>query len=319
MKKLELKKLKESNELQAKQIVQLEGQLREAQKNFTVSDDSPSTNKKPIYDTTSELSDKIDELTAKFDYFKSRFETNESKCKNCPCQSGKDNAVNVDDGEHPEKPNHVTPNFMCDRCSYVAFHNRDLNRHKHVMHKIPFNCFRCGSEFDDKSSLLLHIKTNHRPSKYFYPTNPEKKEVTQTPVFCHFFNNDKECHYKEKCKFLHKTSPQCRRKNMCNRTNCMYQHNTQDNTEDKIKTKEKFEKSMKEVDEELSASLDEYYKRREIETKSLETKKPSKDENSANERLEEKSPEEIDKPSEDREVWTENEKISQRLHEIFFS
>ena len=59
---------------------------------------------------------------------------------------------------------------MCDRCSYVAFHNRDLNRHKHVMHKIPFNCFRCGSEFDDKSSLLLHIKTNHRPSKYFYPT-----------------------------------------------------------------------------------------------------------------------------------------------------
>ena len=169
MKEQELNKLKESNKLQAKQIVQLEEQLGEAQKFVTVSEDSHSTNEKPIYNT-SELTDKIDELTAKFNYFKSGFETNESKCKNCPCQSGKDNAVNVDEGEHAEKPNHVTPNFMCDRCSYVAIHNRDLNRHKHVMHKIPLNCFRCGSEFDDKSGLLLHIKANYRPSRYFYST-----------------------------------------------------------------------------------------------------------------------------------------------------
>ena len=85
-----------------------------------------------------------------------------------------------------------------------------------------------------------------------------------------------------------------------------------------------------------------------FDEKSLETEKPSKDENSANERLEEKSPEEIDKPSEDensskkKSVFAEDlenetsssedppedededsleyrEKISQRMHDIFFS
>ena len=316
MKEHELNKLKESNELQAKQIVQLEEQLGEAQKFVTVSEDSHSTNEKPIYNT-SELTDKIDELTAKFDYFKSSFETNESKCKNCPCQSGKDNAVNVDDGEHPEKPNHVTPNFMCDRCSYVAFHNRDLNRHKHVMHKIPFNCFRCGSEFDDKSSLLLHIKTNHRPSKYFYPTNPEKKEVTQTPIFCHFFNNDKECHYKEKCKFLHKTSPQCRRKNMCNRKNCMYRHNIQENTEDKTKSVNKPDENEKlqenSSENEVKTSSDEESSNKKLEEKSYgeigtEINKSLEDETSSSE-----DPTEDGESEEYKEYW---ERKSKELHEV---
>ena len=153
-----------------------------------------------------------------------------------------------------------------------------------------------------------------------HPKNPEinpetkKKEVTQTPIFCHFFNNDKECHYKKKCKFLHQQSPQCRRKASCTRKNCMYRHNS---TEDKTKNDNKPDENEK------------------LQENSSENKvKTSSGEKSSNQKLEEKSYGEIwtemdksledetsssEDPPEDEDSLEYREKMSQRLHDIFFS
>ena len=219
-----------------------------------------------------------------------------------------------------------------------------------------------------------------------HPIKPENKEVTQTPIFCHFFNNDKECRYKEKCKFLHKTSPQCRRKNMCNRTNCMYRHNnglenvtnseinsnTEKNDQENIyvtkdigtvydvekrleKLQERFNNNpsliqnvevmedfnilMKLIDEETNPTeeINKPDENEKLQENSSENEvKTSSDEESSNKKLEEKSYGEIwtemdkslenetssseDPPEdEDEDSLEYREKMSQRLHDIFFS
>ena len=47
-------------------------------------------------------------------------------------------------------------------------------------------------------------------------------------IFCHFWNNDKECPYDDQCIFAHEDSPECKFGNGCERIMCMFQHEEND-------------------------------------------------------------------------------------------
>ena len=64
-------------------------------------------------------------------------------------------------------------------------------------------------------------------------------------LYCHYFNNDKDCPYDDVCIFLHEDSEECKFGNMCERTLCMYKHKSRNGEEIKPvleKLEEAFEK-----------------------------------------------------------------------------
>ena len=52
----------------------------------------------------------------------------------------------------------------CNLCSYKAYNENDLRRHKNVMHGEPLICYKCKSTFMIRAELLSHIKKYHRSS-----------------------------------------------------------------------------------------------------------------------------------------------------------
>ena len=57
-------------------------------------------------------------------------------------------------------------------------------------------------------------------------------------IYCHYFNNDKECPFKNECIFAHLTTKDCMFGNECERMYCMFMHDThfqdnEDESEDK--------------------------------------------------------------------------------------
>ena len=51
-------------------------------------------------------------------------------------------------------------------------------------------------------------------------------------MFCHYYNNDKECPYDDQCIFAHEESPDCKFGKGCERIKCMFQHEESDESED---------------------------------------------------------------------------------------
>ena len=81
-----------------------------------------------------------------------------------------------------------------------------LNAHKKVHEK--YACEKCEKSFQYESIKDIHNKVTHNNVK----------------LFCHYYNNDKECPNDQECVFLHEVSGPCRYMEICERENCMYQH-----------------------------------------------------------------------------------------------
>ena len=96
--------------------------------------------------------------------------------------------------------------FVCTKCERVFDENWKLNAHmkKHREHPCQF----CEKSFKFKDILEKHVKITHESYK----------------LYCHFYNNEKECPFKEDCIFLHEDSSQCRYEKLCERTYCMHKH-----------------------------------------------------------------------------------------------
>ena len=67
--------------------------------------------------------------------------------------------------------------------------------------------------------FLEHLETVPVPQ-------PESQTISKTlyRIYCHYFNNDKECPFEEiGCKFKHNISPPCKSEG-CNNLLCQYRH-----------------------------------------------------------------------------------------------
>ena len=51
-------------------------------------------------------------------------------------------------------------------------------------------------------------------------------------LYCHYYNNNKECPYDEVCIFEHEESESCRYGKGCEREMCMYTHDDEDESDD---------------------------------------------------------------------------------------
>ena len=57
-----------------------------------------------------------------------------------------------------------------------------------------FECDECDKVFKHETNLEKHKKAVHE----------------DVELFCHFFNNDKDCPYQEECIFMHEESEVCK-------------------------------------------------------------------------------------------------------------
>ena len=95
-------------------------------------------------------------------------------------------------------------------CEKIFNQEWKLNAHKKG--HIKYTCDQCEKGFQYESIKDIHTKVTHINAK----------------LFCHFYNNDKECPKEQECVFLHKTSGPCRYMEKCERENCMYEHHSVD-------------------------------------------------------------------------------------------
>ena len=79
---------------------------------------------------------------------------------------------------------------------------------KHNKTHKKFECDDCDSIFKREGTLEKHVQAAH-------------EDVT---LFCHYFNNGKDCPYEDECIFVHEESDVCKFGNGCERLLCMYQH-----------------------------------------------------------------------------------------------
>ena len=50
-------------------------------------------------------------------------------------------------------------------------------------------------------------------------------------IYCHYFNNDKICPFKEECLFLHEEAETCKFGKLCERMFCMYKHESENDND----------------------------------------------------------------------------------------
>ena len=83
------------------------------------------------------------------------------------------------------------------------------------MKHIRFECEDCECENKNEGLLEKHNSAVHGSVK----------------IFCHYFNNDKECPFDDQCTFSHEESPECKFGGECERILCMFQHDENDDSE----------------------------------------------------------------------------------------
>ena len=86
----------------------------------------------------------------------------------------------------------------------------DLTLHQKIHGN--FKCEKCDCEYDVLDLLEKHVSAVHGQMK----------------IFCHYFNNDKECAFEGRCIFAHEESPECKFGQQCERTMCMFVHESRD-------------------------------------------------------------------------------------------
>ena len=112
----------------------------------------------------------------------------------------------------------------------------DLRKHKkeHHSHGATFNCSECDKPFKDECMLNEHVQNAHKSyscddcDKVFHFEGLLEKHRSAThegiALFCHYFNNNKECPFENRCIFLHEESENCKFDKACERILCMYKH-----------------------------------------------------------------------------------------------
>ena len=81
-----------------------------------------------------------------------------------------------------------------------------LEKHK-LTHK-KYECLDCDRIFKHEAILERHKQAAH-------------EDIT---LYCHYFNNEKDCPYEDECIFVHEESKVCMFGTECERRLCMFRH-----------------------------------------------------------------------------------------------
>ena len=146
--------------------------------------------------------------------------------------------------------------FKCSACDEEFNNKKDLKNHMINQHSGTYQCDVCNKQFKEEWKFSAHVRSHKKyPCEHCEKSFPYEslkvKHVTAVHenlrIYCHFYNNQKECPFDEQCIFLHKQSEECKFGVSCERNNCMYQHkdiessDEHDNDEDEIEDVEDVE------------------------------------------------------------------------------
>ena len=133
--------------------------------------------------------------------------------------------------------------FKCRVCGQECENVKDLQEHKKEKHSTEevFKCGECERVFRSESKLAEHAATHKKYEcdecdKIFRYESLLDKHVDAVHVdkvlFCHYYNNNKDCPFDDVCIFEHDESPQCKYGKGCERKMCMYTHDDKDDDSD---------------------------------------------------------------------------------------
>ena len=112
--------------------------------------------------------------------------------------------------EHKKAAQSCGHEYKCENCDKSYESEKDLTLHQKTHGN--FKCTKCDYEFDVPELLDKHVSAVHGKMK----------------IFCHYFNNEKECPFEGSCIFAHDESPDCKFGQTCERIMCMFSHEERD-------------------------------------------------------------------------------------------
>ena len=168
-----------------------------------------------------DLQTKITSLMKKYEDIEKQIKTEKNahfQCNKCDMKF----VTSKDLQNHKKESEACQANFKCDQCEKRFRSEDQLSVHKSMHGK--FKCDKCEREFNIGGILEKHMTAVHGSIK----------------LFCHYYNNEKDCPFDTQCLFAHEHSGDCRFGNECERLLCMYQHEQhfQDEDEDEDENEE---------------------------------------------------------------------------------
>ena len=159
------------------------------------------------------LTSKIDTLINKYEDLEKQLKKKKKFSFKCnKCNKKFENVKDLQD--HRKEESSCETSFKCDECGKTFRNQNQLNVHEKRHEK--FECEECGNEYNFEGLLEKHNEAVHGSMK----------------IFCHYFNNDKDCPFDDQCIFAHEESPKCKYGKGCERMLCMFQHEESDEEDD---------------------------------------------------------------------------------------
>jgi len=179
-----------------------------------------------------ELKSKIDIIIKKYEDLEDELE-NQSKSKfKCSSCSKKFEEL-TDLQNHKKEEGTCQANFKCEECgkTFRSENQLDIHKKKHIR----FECEDCECEYRYEGLLEKHNQAVHRNVK----------------IFCHYFNNDKDCPFDDQCIFAHDEAPACKFGGGCERILCMFQHEDDEESEDEDNNQDEDNDDEEDVNESI--------------------------------------------------------------------
>ena len=161
------------------------------------------------------MKEKFEMLVVKYETLEDKFKILEANYKKCQTNKNEDFKCSIcaekfksvkELRNHRKKHENRRGSYQCEQCEKCFNEDWKLSAHNKT-HKV-YSCNQCTNSFKYEELKDKHVKIAHENVK----------------LFCHFFNNYKDCPYEEKCLFLHEPSGKCKYGKICERTNCMFEH-----------------------------------------------------------------------------------------------
>ena len=184
----------------------------------------------------SDLQSKIDTLVNKYDNLEKKYEKCLSKKKKASfkCHKCGEKCENLTDLKDHKKQSCVGKH-KCEEYEKTFREEIQLNEHMNTHKKFP--CDECDKVYEYEGILEKHKYAVHGDFK----------------LYCHFYNNNKDCEYDDQCIYLHEESEECKFGKSCERLMCMFRHDEveESDDEDESDDDEEVDNDMEEDEESI--------------------------------------------------------------------
>ena len=196
------------------------------------------------------LQDLIHDVVEKHSDLEKKYEKSISKKKkaNFKCRKCGDKFENVKGLQKHKQEHCKDEEFKCDECEQKFKTQEKLEDHKSQYHA-KYECDECEKVLRYEAILEKHVEAVH-------------EDIT---LYCHYYNNEKECPFDDECIYKHEESDRCKYDSICERKLCMFRHEEKkgddnENTDDEDRDDEEDSEHEIESIEDIKPMLNKFKK-----------------------------------------------------------